>query len=867
MIMGDNTTSIIRTITSINNEYYFSGNYIGSIYFDAGTITSKLPNYRDGFLYKTDNNGNGLWVRTMTSNSKDLYIYDHASDENGNMYITTYFSGFKLTIDSTTIDTSKLNIYNTSSGTSDLALIKYNSNGTLQWAKSTGTTKNELGNKVYYKNNKVIFTGNYEGKIGFGNFTLLNDGYADAYITECDVNGNFINAKKASGKLNDYGDACIYSSTGRNYITVGEYYSDTLKIGTTNIINAQPGTRDAFIAKYGCFDSVHFAITPMSCVDAGGMPSLDGFVTATASDGNAPYSYLWSTGATTQTISNLNVGSYFCTITGTSGCTLIDTAVVGMKPPLDAYISSINVTCRGGNNGSATVNPFNGNAPYSYSWSNGANTQSINNLIPQNYSVTVTDLCGNTVIRSVTISQPLALSLSVLNVPTSSCANTGQATALPINGTPPYTYFWNTGATTQTILNLGVGTYRVTVTDACGATKRRTATISTSPALAISTSSVSSSTCNGSATVTATGGTTPYLYTWSNGQTTQTVVNLCTGTYTVTVKDQCNTIRTASVYVSSFDATISGTNVTCNGGNNGTATVNPFGGTTPYTYHWSNNATTQTINNLTQGTYSVTITDATPGTVIKSITITQPLPLTVNSSIVNTSPCVNTGQVTAIPTNGTSPYTYHWNNGLTTQTITNLAAGTYKVSVTDACNSVKTKRSTVNVNKIKIVAITSCAVGCQGTITANVTGGNSPYTYLWSNGQTTQIATNICSGNTYSVTVTDANGCTKRKTNISGGTCLKSLETEVVVNNDETEISIYPNPANNILNINFNNNDNAEYKIEIYTILGEVVYSKVLKNNFTEILSINTTNFANGIYLLKLINNEHKYIKRFVINK
>ncbi len=312
-------------------------------------------------------------------------------------------------------------------------------------------------------------------------------------------------------------------------------------------------------------------------------------------------------------------------------------------------------------------------------------------------------------------------------------------------------------------------------------------------------------------------------------------------------------------------AIISGTNITaCN---NGTATVTPSNGTIPYTYKWSTTATTQSISNLIAGTYRVTVTDACAFTIVKSITLTQPAALTVSTTIVKTSPCINTGQITATPSNGTSPYTYLWTNGATSQTIFNLASGSYTVTVTDACGTTKTKASTVNKKTISITTVITCSSPlCNGSIMANVTGGDTPFTYLWNNGQTTQTAINLCSG-TYRVTVTDVNGCTARKTNITVGACLKSIETNIDENSVSNEINVFPNPASSILKISFNEQAQTIVKLKIYNLLGECVSTETFKEFSGATITKDISSFTNGLYLLILTLDEKEFTRRVVIQK
>jgi gliding motility-associated-like protein len=276
----------------------------------------------------------------------------------------------------------------------------------------------------------------------------------------------------------------------------------------------------------------------------------------------------------------------------------------------------------------------------------------------------------------------------------------------------------------------------------------------------------------GSATANPVFCSAPYTYAWSNGQTTQTATGLGAGTYTVIVSGAgaCNEIDTATVTLSGSGLNITAlaqTNVTCFGGNNGSSTSgNPSGGQGPYTFSWTTtpSQSNQTATGLAAGNYTVYITDAAGCSVSQTVTITQPTQIVINSANTPTTCSGNTGTATANPNGGTSPYTYLWNNGQTTQTATGLAQGSYTCTVTDAAGCT----SNVVVAIVPIgggVSITSvpnnvtCNGACNGNITATPTTGSGPFTYSWApGGATTQGISSLCPGS-YTVFITDANGC------------------------------------------------------------------------------------------------------------
>jgi gliding motility-associated-like protein len=565
---------------------------------------------------------------------------------------------------------------------------------------------------------------------------------------------------------------CIIGSTTNQTVTVS--CAGTYKVILASVSNSLCSDTLTVVVPGSVPPTATVNSTNVSC--NGGN---NGSANVIVSGGVLPYTYSWTpSGGNSATASNLSAGSYTITVTDSNGCQVIDSVIITQPPVLTSTIvSSTNVTCNGGNNGSAIATAGGGTAPYGYSWSSGSSTASANSLTAGSYTVTVTDANGCFVTSAITITQPLALVVSVSSSNGVSCNgwNNGSAAVTVSGGTNPYSYAWSNGGSSASTSNLAAGTYSITVTDANGCTSSTSVIITQPATLVASVGSGSDVSCyngsNGSANAVATGGTTPYSYLWSNASSSATASNLTAGSYSVTVTDANGCTSTANVSITQpaiLTPSISAyNNVHCNGGNTGSATASSTGGTGPYNYSWTSGSSSATANNLTAGSYTVTVTDAHGCTGSVSVLIQQPFPLSVTSAFTAPS-CfgMSNGSANASASGGTSPYSYAWSNGSSSATASNLSAGTYTISVTDSNGCTISSPFTVTQPTALIAGISSttnvsCNGGNNGSASASATGGTGSYSYVWNTlpVQTNSTATSLKAG-IYIVTVTDANGCT-----------------------------------------------------------------------------------------------------------
>ncbi len=533
-----------------------------------------------------------------------------------------------------------------------------------------------------------------------------------------------------------------------------------------------------------------------------------GTATAIVSGGTTGYTYNWNSTPvqTTATASNLPIGVYTATVTDAKNC--VTTTQVTITEPSMALTTNgtvtSNVLCKNGTTGAAIVSAGGGTSAYTYSWNSSPvqTTANATGLVAGFYTATVTDANGCVDTSMVTITEPPLLSPSITPSP-AYCNGTATGTAAAENpgGTPPYTYSWNTTPvqTTAFANGLAAGTYILTTTDSNGCVATTTTTI-TDPTVLVASATFTNALCkgdtSGTATATATGGSGAYSYSWNTTpvQTTSTAINLAAGTYTATVTDVNSCTSTASVTIGEpstlVSVTATSTNSACTTPT-GTLTATGTGGTGTLNYSW-NTSPAQNIANatgVTAGTYTCTVTDANgcKGTTVAIVTN----PSGAVASITNTTAIVcnggTTGTATVGVTGGLAPYAYSWTTSpvQTTTTATNLMAGTYTCTVTDANNCATTAIATVaqlaavsgNVTKSNVL----CFGAATGSATITGTGGTAPYSYSWNTTPTAQTTSTISNlpAFTYTCTVTDANGCVGSKpTTITQSTAISINKTK-----------------------------------------------------------------------------------------
>ena len=442
--------------------------------------------------------------------------------------------------------------------------------------------------------------------------------------------------------------------------------------------------------------------------------------------------------------------------------------------------TSTAISCFGGMDGSITAIPVNGTAPFTYSWSTNPiqTTATLTGLPSGSYTITLSDVNGcSSNAQGVVTAPPAFLHTSSFSAVTCNGGTNGSATVNISGGTQPYSYSWNTlpAQTTTTATGLSAGSWQVSVTDNLGCPYNAIVSVSQPPSLAVSFTQTPVSclgNADGSLLAQATGGTPAYSYSWNTLpiQVTQQATALTQGTWTVTVTDQagCTFSNSAIVFVNApVLINILPNAVNCNGQNNGSAISQVSGGTPPYAYSWNTLPVqnTQQATSLSAGTWQVSVTDARGCAAIQTVLISEPPALSVTTTAADVT-CFGQSNGAAIcaGSGGVTPYQFQWNTSpvSTTATITGLPVGLYTITLIDnnGCQTINQAviREPQPLSVQTTYTMTPCFGGSTGSVSAQVSGGISPYTYLWNTGQTTSTLINLSTGN-YSVQILDANNC------------------------------------------------------------------------------------------------------------
>ncbi|AUC76149.1 T9SS type A sorting domain-containing protein [Olleya sp. Bg11-27] len=810
-------TALIFSASSSSNTLCFGGN--------DGSASVSVSGGTGSYTYVWTKTGDTSYsastssISTLTSGEYNLAVTDaNACTINTSFIITQPASEMAISL----VNQTNVLINGQSTGAIDINVFGGTPSYTYTWSKTGDVSFSETTQDLININ-----AGEYIVVVKDSNSSSLSNGGCIATQTFIVTETAALNVSAViSNYLNCFGDTdgqLTASISGG----IGPFSYSWFKIiatiptdlgQSTNIINGlSAGDYQVQVTDtYGAVDTVTITIsnpikliaslastTNVSCFEG-----TNGSIDIDVSGGTGSYTYSWSdlNGAldnSTQDLVGLTAGSYNVSIHDDNSCSVSLMSILIAQPVIGVSVSSSPIiTDASGSsltNGSVEVAVTGGTGPYTYLWTDALNTtlpsttNVLSNVGAGSYFLTVTDFNG-------CILSPIEYVVGVLLVSISNPVNniacfggTGTLIASVSGGIGSYTYNWynvfdsTTPLSTTNTLTTIAGEYTLEVTDGNGIVNSQNILLNEPPELVV-TFTQTNVLCNGGDTgsidLSVTGGTGSYTYNWSNTATTQDISDLISGTYSVTVRDSNLCPKTVSVTITqaanplsiSLNPVI--TDTSGYGLTNGSVEVTVAGGTSPYTYLWTDAlnttlpSTTNVLSNVGAGSYFLTVIDNN-GCVLSPIEYVVGVLLVSISNPVNNIACFgDTGILIASVSGGTEPYIYNWYNVLdntislsATNTLTAIA-GEYILDVIDYNGTVNSQHIILSdPDKLLIdttAIITSnvnCYNGLDGSIQISVSGGTGLYTYVWNNNGSTTNSQNELSAGIYSVTVTDASGC------------------------------------------------------------------------------------------------------------
>ena len=743
-IKVDNTGNLLIT-----------GQFNGSTDFDPGAGTAILnTSVPDIYILKLDAAGNYLWADAMGASAGPNSGNALATDASGNTYVAGYYNG---TMD---FDPGVGTYTLTSAGNNDIFVSKIDGAGNFVWAVSMGGSGADQATAIGLDTlGNIYVTGDFSGNANFASHSLFSAGSNDAFIFELNTSGNLWAITAIGGSAFDEGQSLAVTTSGSVYTSGYFNGSSNFDYCGTSFNLASAGAEDIFLHK----------MSPVALFSGNTTICSGSSVSLSAGGGT---SYNWNCpGGTPATSSAQNpvilyttAGTYTTTLSVNTSCFVYQLSPLINVLPYPAVTATGSATICAGNSTTLT-----GAGASSYVWSPASGLSCTSCISPvanptnsTTYTVTGTNAggCSNTNSVTVTVDPPPVITISGN---TNVCA--GNFTTLTASGAA--TYQWSGGATTAMVTALSAGTYTVIGTNAQGCTASKVVTVISNALPTVSISASSTSICSGSSsTLTASGAST---YSWSTGETGASISVSPTAsvTYTVTGTNAAGCTATKTIVVAGhlpIPITTTATPTAC-GLNSGTvaASVSGPGAIPPFSYLWTCGTTASALSGLDAGIYRVDVIDGIGCFSFADALITSSNGPTLLTNSVTAVSCagLSNGAVDINVTGSAQPYTFAWSDGTTTEDINNVSFGPYEVIVTDAggCSAVKSifvpEPAVLSLSYSSAVA--SCATS-NGSANVVVSGGNIPYTYLWSSGSSVTSATGLAAG-VYTVSVTDSKGC------------------------------------------------------------------------------------------------------------
>ncbi|NNF35237.1 MAG: T9SS type A sorting domain-containing protein, partial [Saprospiraceae bacterium] len=604
--------------------------------------------------------------------------------------------------------------------------------------------------------------------------------------------------------------------------------------------------------------------------------------------GSLPYTYNWNNGDTTQDLQLIPEGNYSVTVTDNNGCMVVRENInIISSPRFNAGIQfKKDLTCLGDSNGIITVGIFNAIPPVTYNWSNGDTTESINGLIDGIYSVTINDARGCEEIIETEINTPTPLDSEILSIEQVTCFNgsNGSIQVGTQGGVLPYNFQWMSEpalsfnlSKQEDISNLPPGNYQLSVSDANGCKDTtRMVTITNPDDIDIQVDSSRAVRCilsnDGFISVDVEGGAGDYNYFWaSSDEDINFLTDISGGIYSLTVIDKFGCKKTVTDLIVNINdqpidivSTVIQDNL-CSYDSLGMIRAEVTEGTLPLDFNWSSgkqiivNTNVDTIRMLPGGQYNVTVTDSEGCVGISLLeTINTANIIVVDDISIELNECNNDslGTIDLSVSGGQPPFDYLWSTGDDSESIDSLANGEYYVTITDdnSCFLPFGPISITSRDPINIDADITYADGGMdnGSIKLTISGGSPPYQIDWENLEDQLEIQSDLSLGTYCLTITDSQGCM-----ING--CF-SVDRSNAVSELESQISIFPNPVEDLLTIS----TTLQIKtIAIYNVNGQIV--KEFQTSSDPIQSIQMDDIESGIYFLHLITDRGIFTDKIVV--
>jgi len=501
----------------------------------------------------------------------------------------------------------------------------------------------------------------------------------------------------------------------------------------------------------------------------------DGAISSTVLGSNGPYAYLWKSGETSANLTGKRAGSYELVVTNPAGCK--DTASVNLQEPQALQVSVQIITspsCTNPGGGEIRATGSGGTGRLTYRWNTGATTATISGLSNGQYTVTVTDSrgCTNSDTHTFNVN---SYTLTLRETEKISCFGfaEGEITATVSGGQGPFSYSWNNGQTSAIASGLGAGMQVLTVSDRSGCSVKDSLELLQPDTLRVQVSILDEISCYGASDAnilgTPTGGTAPYTYRWSTNDRSPQLNGIGSGSYGLVLNDSEGCIALDSIALLEPDSlrlTLQEKDpVSCNGLRDGSISSLISGGKRPYSYKWSSGQTSPDIAGIGAGTYTLELTDANNCQIRMSITLTEPDAIIGILKIDKDLSCFGgrDGEMSVSVSGGMPRYSYFWKSGSTGPAASGLREGFESLTIRDSqgctwTDSLELRQPTALLLSASMTVAATCNGAANGEALVQASGASAPYSYLWSNGQTTATATGLAAG-TYTVRVQDVNGC------------------------------------------------------------------------------------------------------------